>query len=197
MTPSKAAATLHALGRNAEITRRFGHLGPAEAIADLLDSAAPLPRTSSLGRWFDAAAALLGVIPFAAYEGHAAMALEALVRRPLTLDSGWAVAADGTLDLLPLLDRLSNMSAREGAELWHGTLSAALADWAAGAAARAGGQSIALAGGCLLNRVLRELLAADLSARGFEVLLPVSAPPSDGGISLGQAWVAAQAMGVE
>ncbi|MDJ0944390.1 MAG: carbamoyltransferase HypF [Kiloniellales bacterium] len=189
-----AAAALHLLDRDEETLGRFGRIGPASAVRSLLRSGTAVTPTSSLGRWFDAAAALLGVVPVAAYEGHAAMVLESLVETPRTMPEGWTLAPDGTLDLLPLLDKLAGMAPRPGAELWHGTLAAGLSAWAAQAVDSTGVRTVALSGGCLLNRVLRIHLAADLEARGIEVLLPRAAPPGDGGISLGQAWIAAQTM---
>ena len=55
------------------------------------------------------------------------------------------------------------------------------------------GSVIALGGGCLVNRLIGERLAAELEARGHEVLLPVDLPPGDGGLAYGQAVVAAVA----
>jgi hydrogenase maturation protein HypF len=192
-----AAAALHALERDREIKLRFGAFAAAEGVRKVLNSQAPMIKTSSLGRWFDAAAALLGVVPVAAYEGHAAMALESLVHTPRSIADSWICLPDGTLDLLPLLERLSHLDPQAGADAWHGTVAAALAEWAERTAMGLGIGTIALAGGCLLNGVLRDLLVADLTQRGFEVLLPIYASPGDGGISLGQAWVAAQIVGGE
>ena len=187
-----AAAALHALGRNDEIETRFPDRG--RAVAALLDSDWDGARTSSLGRWFDAVAGLSGVMPVAGYEGHAAMALEARVREPRVLADGWSISGDGVLDLLPCLNRIADLPATEGADLWHGTLAAALADWTDWAVHATGLRTVALGGGCLLNQVLRERLVEDLRARDLDVLLPQAAPPNDGGLSLGQAWIAALSM---
>ncbi len=192
-----AAAALNALNRDQEIKLRFGRFAAAQGVYEVLNSQVPMVRTSSLGRWFDAAAALLDVVPVAAYEGHSAMALESLVRTPRSIADSWICLPDGTLDLLPLLERISHLAPQAGAEAWHGTVAAALAEWAEQASRDMDIGTIALAGGCLLNGILRDLLVADLTQRGFEVLLPISASPGDGGISLGQAWVATQIMGDE
>ena len=184
-----ASAALHALGRGDAIAARFPAQVLAGPVARLL-AAGGLTDTSSAGRWFDAACGLLGVHPEAAYEGQAPMLLEALVRAPQVLAGGWRIA-DGVLDPLPLLAAIEPMDARAGAEYFHGTLIAALADWALCAARATGLRTVALSGGCFLNRVLAEGLAAALRGAGLRALLPRALPPNDGGISLGQAAVAA------
>ena len=52
--------------------------------------------------------------------------------------------------------------------------------------------TVALGGGCFVNRALAEGVAGGLRRTGLRVLLPVQAPAGDGGLSLGQAWIAAQ-----
>jgi hydrogenase maturation protein HypF len=188
-----AAAVLHEAGRTDEIAARFPGQRGADAVAALLARDVGCPRTSSAGRWFDAAAGLLGVSQVMNYEGQAAMQLEALAAAHggVELVSGlWRIDGD-VLDLLPLLDRLADeRDAGVGAALFHATLAAALADWVALAARRQQLTTVALGGGCLLNRVLSVQLCALLRARGLTVLTATQAPPNDGGVSLGQAWVA-------
>jgi hydrogenase maturation protein HypF len=190
-----AAAALHELGRPEEIARRFAGQHAAAAVAELLARDVNCPRTSSAGRWFDAAAGLLGVSTVMNYEGQAAMQLEALVARHggVELEAGLWRLEDDVLDLLPLLERLADeKDAVVGAALLHSTLAAALAEWIALAARRQQLTTVALGGGCLLNRILTAQLCALLHARGLAVLTAVQAPPNDGGLSLGQAWVARQ-----
>jgi hydrogenase maturation protein HypF len=152
------------------------------------------PRTSSAGRLFDAAAGLLGVRHRASFEGQAAMLLEGLAARhgPLAACAdGWRIA-DGMLDLLPMLAHLEDCEdAAAGAAWFHATLAAALVDWVAAAAERTGLRIVAAAGGCLLNRVLSTALRDGLTARGLQLYEARALPPNDGGLSLGQAWVAA------
>lgn len=118
------------------------------------------------------------------------MVLESLVRRPTIAEGAWRVAG-GVLDLAPLLERLLHINAAEGADLFHGTLAAALVDWAAPELAARRLDRIALGGGCLMNGVLAERLVSGFAERGVTALLPRRAPANDGGLSLGQAWVAA------
>lgn len=189
-----AAAALHALGRADEIARRFPERPQAVRMQELLDRRLHCPPTTSLGRWFDAAAGLLGVREIMAYEGQAAMLLEGLAAEmgevsPMT--DGYVLHADGRLDLLPLLGRLADEGdARHGAALFHATLAAGLADWVMWAARREGLDTVALGGGCFLNHILSRRLTALLCARDIRVLAAAQIPPNDGGLSLGQAWVA-------
>ena len=186
-----AAAALVRLGRADEIAARFGRFGPADGVRRMIESGINSPPTTSCGRWFDAACGLLGIRPTAGFEGEAPMVLESLVRQPRALPGAWSVR-DGVLDLLPLLDALRSVTdAAEGADLFHGTLTAALIDWTLPVLRDRGLGRVALSGGCLMNGVLAEGLASGFAAAGIEALLPRQAPANDGGLSLGQAWVAA------
>ena len=184
------AAALHALGRDGEIAARFADQPQAAGVAQMLDREVNCPMTSSAGRLFDAACGLLGVCPVAEFEGQAPMALEALADAPEVMPGGWRIA-DGMLDLAPLLDRLSRMEARAGANLFHGTLAAALADWLRCAARDTGLRTVALGGGVFLNRVLTGALCARLSEAGLTFLCPERLPAGDGGLAFGQAVAAA------
>jgi hydrogenase maturation protein HypF len=191
-----AAALLHRIGRGDEIAQRF-HAQPAAAqLRQLLDRDFNCPPSSSLGRWFDAAAGLLGVRASMAYEGQAAMLLEGLAERHgevAAWTDGYRLHEDGQLDLLPLLERLADESnAGFGAALFHATLAAALVVWTLQAAHAHGLKQVALSGGCLLNHVLARALTRGLLDCGLTPLTARQAPPNDGGLSLGQAWVAMQ-----
>lgn len=189
------AAALHALGRGAEIAQRYSRPGAA-IVAEMLDRGTNAPLTTSAGRWFDAAAALLGVREVSAFEGQAAMQLEALAAAhgPVAADrSLWRITPEATLDLLPLAERLAaTPDAACGAALFHATLVQALAAWASEAARREGLAAVALGGGCFVNAILSEGLRRALGARGLTVLEARAAPANDGGIALGQAWAALQ-----
>lgn len=186
-----AAAILHRLGRGDEIATRFAAQPAAARLAGVLARGLHCPPTSSAGRLFDAACGLLGLHPVAAFEGQAPMALEALADRPEILDGGWTLSGDGVLDLLPLLAHLGACpDPRRGANLFHGTLIAALAQWVAWAAATTGAETVALGGGCFLNRVLVSGLVPMLESRGLRPLVARAVSPGDAGLALGQAWIA-------
>ncbi len=200
-----AAAALHLLGRDPGALREAGPTagtGPGadarRAVAQMLQGGRHCPPTTSMGRCFDAAAGLLGVRNHASFEGQAAMLLEGLAEgagehEAMAPGRGWTVGDDGTLDLLPLLATLvDEEDVRRGARRFHATLAAALADWV-GLAVRASGlRRVVLGGGCFQNGVLLQGLRPRLLAQGLEVLGAGQLPPNDGGLSLGQAWVARQ-----
>ena len=189
-----AAAALARCGREGEIVRRFGDEPAAPTVAAMLARRLHAPETSSLGRWFDAAAGLLGVKRRIAFEGQAAMLLEGLAERhgPVAADrSLFRIAGDNELDLTALVPVLAaERHAGYGAALFHATLVAALAEWAARAAHAAGIATIAGGGGCFLNAILARELRAALALRGLALVEAQAVPPNDGGLSLGQAWVA-------
>jgi hydrogenase maturation protein HypF len=186
------AAALFALGRGDEITTRYADMRGAEVIARMLRQNVNCPPTSSCGRLFDAACGLLGIKPFAAFEGEAPMELERLATDPEIDPAGWRLR-NGVLDLSPLLESLTGMSPEQGANLFHGTLAAAMAEWVSKAAQATGIRRVALCGGCFLNSVLTSLLIAALQRGGLTVLQPIRLKPGDSAVSLGQAWAAAMA----
>lgn len=189
-----AAAVLWQLGRGDEIALRFAAQPAARHLHQLFERQLNCPATSSLGRWFDAAAGLLGARQVMAYEGQAAMLLEGLAEshgEVASMPGGYRLRDDGQLDLLPLMARLADeANSGFGAALFHATLAEALVDWALRAARAEGLDTIALGGGCFLNHILARNLMRLLTQSGLTVLMPLNTPPNDGGLSLGQAWVA-------
>lgn len=158
------------------------------------------PLASSMGRLFDAAAAVIGLRHVAGYEGQAAMELEALAGRRIAGELRWGAnrESDGCLilDPLPVLAALGARRQR-GADL--GDLAAdfhASVAWAAANAVQTivtgtGIRTVALGGGVFQNARLFASLAARLQELGLRVLLPRRLGPNDGAISYGQAAVAA------
>ena len=188
-------AALASLGRTEAAPFLFPDAPLAGALAAALGRPPAAPTTTSMGRLFDAAAALLGVRTRQGYEGQAAMELEALVDIPRSLPAGYRIE-DSVLDFRLLLEALLPLRGdpRAGAELFHGTLIDGLAAWTAAAASSLGLTQVALGGGCFMNRVLAEGVARALREHGLAPLLARAVPANDGGLSLGQARFARSAL---
>ena len=188
-----AAAVLHWLGRGDEIERRFAKAKKLERIVRALSTGEDCQQTTSMGRLFDATAGLLGLTHEAAFRGQGGLLLEGLAERhgPVPpLSDGWAIC-DGNLDLRPMFAALADESdPGRGAALFHSTLAAALADWFVHTGALGG--PLAAGGGCLQNQVLGRLLRNRLNDLGLQLIEARRMPPNDGGLALGQAWVALQ-----
>lgn len=181
-----AASILYQLGMENEIEKRFPG---KEFINTMLKQQINSPKTSSCGRLFDAASALLGVNSYAQYEGHAAMLLESLVTVPIIYNEGWDIQ-NHVLSLLPLFARLIDCDPSEGANLFHGTLIAALSAWIKPVAFAMHTDTILLSGGCLNNSILAHGLLQSLRTMGLNPRLPHQLAPNDSGLCLGQAWIA-------
>ncbi len=173
-------------------------MGPrAGAVLALAESPATV-LTSSVGRLFDAVAALLGVRDRVTYEGQAAIELEALAAPvPIGTAERYPVEqhlADGQLivDPSPLVSAL--IEATPGplaAAAFHESLGLATADAAITVARARDIGTVALTGGVFQNARLSRIVAGALRDEGLEVLVHRSVPPNDGGISVGQAAVVA------
>lgn len=208
-----AAAALHALGRGDEIAPRLAPaVGEAAArvVQAMLARGLHCPASTAAGRWFDAAAGLLGISLRQAHEAEAAMALERLATDYLEHHPAPPLPRP-SLDLRPVLARLlalaepvagapaatgpatAGRAARqaEGAALFHLALADALVNAAAQQAGRHQANTVVLGGGCFLNRLLTQRVSAGLQARGLRVAPPASIGCGDVGLALGQAWVAA------
>lgn len=183
-----AVAVLDILNRQDQIVKRFGACPQIDALQMLLNKGTNVGMTSSAGRLFDAASALLGVALYNRYEGEAPMQLEALVIHPQVLTKGWSIDQSNYLNFLPLLSALLSYSPAEGANIFHGTLIAGLSDWVGKVAKQYQTKNVLLSGGCFLNRVLLEGLLTELRKRGLKPFIHLQLPPNDGCISLGQAW---------
>lgn len=204
-----AAGALHLLGRGDEIVPRLAPVAgaaAAQAVAQLLRAGVACPAGSSAGRWFDAAAGLLGLAPGQAREAEAAVALQQAAQRVLarTPDLRAPVAprpgADGVLDPAPLLWPLLEVDPADAAAVeraaagFHLGLADALVAWVAGACEVWPARDVALGGGCWANPVLRARVMDGLARRGLRAHAPRWRGPGDAGLALGQAWVAAHAL---
>lgn len=184
-----AAAVLHRAGRQADLKSRFAQYGDVDLLMQMLDKDVGVQSSTSCGRLFDAAAGLLGVQPEASFDGQAPMKLESLVTRPSVVKDAWVIQG-GVLDFSGLLESLADMDGVDGANAFHGTLIQGLSEWVLALAKVTDISQVALSGGCALNRVLSEGLERRLQDEGLRVYRPISMPPGDGGLSLGQAYVA-------
>ncbi|HET9718536.1 MAG TPA: carbamoyltransferase HypF [Solirubrobacteraceae bacterium] len=178
------------------------------AVASLAASGA-CPVTSSIGRLFDAVAALAGLRSEVSYEGQAAVELEAAAR--LVAEPGryrvagrYPVAVgkvEGLLEIDPreMIRQVAADAERDvPPQIIAGRFHAWLAGAAIGAAVRAASEHdvevAVLSGGVFQNRILFEAVATGLGQAGLRVLSPERLPMNDGGISFGQAAVAAARM---
>lgn len=156
------------------------------------------PLTSSAGRLFDAASAILGIRDVAVYEGQAAAELEQRVDRAERGAYHAGIRDDATLrvrggDLIAAL--VADLRAGEPvgriAARFHNGVADAIARTCAAVREREGLAVVVLAGGVFQNAHLLVETTARLVARGFRVLAPARLPANDGAISIGQAAVAA------
>ena len=163
------------------------------------------PRTSSMGRLFDAAAAILGICGQATYEGEPAIELEAAARRAFgrenasSTDSQVGTSAPGDgfpiLDPQPLFEALlSGIDAGAPTDRlaldFHIAIARASARIASKICAREGIDTVALSGGVFMNRLLLRLLTRELRDAGLTVLVPHTVPVNDGCIAYGQSVIA-------
>jgi hydrogenase maturation protein HypF len=172
----------------------------------LVTSGVCSPWTSSCGRLFDGVASLCGLVQTNRFEAEAAMRLEACAEEAGPLPAypiATVTSNDGVVVLNPSLmirpivsDLLKGTPPAHVARRFHRTLAVALADACVTVQAfhrsRLGARGIVvLAGGCFTNRILLEDVSEELSARGLTPLACERVPTNDGGLSLGQAVVAA------
>lgn len=203
-----AAGYLHAAGMALDDCDGMKLLGATaqqvKLLATMIERGVNTPHTSSLGRLFDAVAAVALGRHHVAYEAQAAIELEGCavdeadeVGYPMDLLHGdWPRRKSMRISAIPLWravvedarhgERAARMSAR-----FHAGIAAAFVNAAIEARVATGVRRVALSGGCMHNRRLARLLRAGLANVGFEVFLHRQVSPGDGGLSYGQAAVAA------
>ncbi|CAM3810726.1 carbamoyltransferase HypF [Aeromonas bestiarum] len=157
------------------------------------------PHTSSIGRLFDAVAALLGVIDTPDYEGEAGLLLEAAALQltpdelPFPLAFGLNQSAEGPL-LIEWAELLNTLVGERSKGTSTASLAAgfirAVSNLVIALAGRFPGYPVALGGGVFQNRVLMDQLVPGLEAAGRQVLTSETLPLNDGGIAAGQLWFA-------
>jgi hydrogenase maturation protein HypF len=157
------------------------------------------PLTSSAGRLFDAAAAILGVRDAINYEGQAAIELEQLAdpgetgAYPAGVQAGEGPFQACGADLLHAVveDLTNRVPAPVIAARFHHGVAALIEVGCVRLRDRSGLDTVALSGGVFQNMLLLHATVTRLEARGFRVLTHSRVPCNDGGISLGQAVIAA------
>ncbi len=180
----------------------FSGVDTAELVIARMQIARQLnaPAASSMGRLFDAAAALLGIRHTAAYEGQAAMELEAAAGNhtapPLPFPFTRDEAGTWVMDPVPLLASLGERRKSGANVAWlaaqfHESIALTTAEIVRGIRDQHGLTHVALCGGSFQNLRLLNRLSRLLEADGFNVLTARRLPPNDGAISCGQAAVAA------
>ena len=177
--------------------------------ATMIERGINSPRTSSMGRLFDAAAAILGICGQATYEGEPAIELEAAAWRALDGkiarfpddNVGYSTSGPSWLDGPDVLDQKALFEALlEGIEAgapadrlaldFHVAVARSSARIATEICAHEGIGTVALSGGVFMNRLLLQLLTRELKYAGLVVLVPHTVPVNDGCIAYGQAAVA-------
>jgi hydrogenase maturation protein HypF len=167
-----------------------------DVVARMARTGFAAPPTTSMGRLFDAVAALCGVRSTVRYEGQAAVELEALADPGDRGAYALPVGPDLVLDARPVIravagDLAAGVPVAAVAARFHRGVAEATGEACAAAARRAGLDTVVLSGGVFQNRMLLEDTRDGLRQRGLRVLIPERLPCNDGGISYGQAAVAA------
>ncbi len=149
------------------------------------------PKTSSVGRLFDAVASLLGVCHVNEYEGHAAMLLENCATTNETKEYyDFKIGDSMVIDWQPMIKQLlldkTTQPTNYCAAKFHNTL----AKISVAIAQRANQKIVVLSGGCFQNARLTENIFTELTNAGFTVHCHQNVPPNDGGLALGQLYAA-------
>ncbi len=170
-----------------------------DAVCEIVAGGLNSPLTTSVGRLFDAVAAIAGVRARVSHEGQGATELEGLAdlsvrdAYPMGLIDGSEPAIIDARETVAALvaDLTGGASVAIASARFHNALAAATTAACAQAASNAGLRRVVLAGGVFQNRLLLERTTLQLRQQGLEVLIPQRLPPNDGAISYGQAAITA------
>jgi len=158
-------------------------------------------QTSSLGRLFDAVAALLKLGTYNHFDAQLPMALEAIASTDVLESYHFKIIPDShgmlIIDLCTMLEQIiqdlkNRLSPPIIAAKFHNCIAQALLALAVEAAKTTNLKTVALSGGVFCNRYLTDRLITLLKKNHFSVLFKSDVPANDGGIALGQAAIAAQ-----
>ena len=179
-----------------------------EVLTGMIEKRLNSPLTTSLGRIFDAAAAVLGLVREVSYEGEGPIKLEGLAAKAYSggrpdREAGKLVPLNtGTeagnpspffrLDPGPLIRHLAekrnSVSAERLALRFHEAIVSSVISLCLVLRERVGISRAALSGGVFQNMLLRKLLIPELQAEGFDVYFNRKVPPGDGGLAVGQLY---------
>lgn len=204
-----AASYLYSLlGPNWRNRPEVGFLGSVngmvlDALGDMMGKWINCPPTSSMGRLFDAVAALIGIRHIVNYEGQAAVELEqAALGWQIPSKDGYefSIEHNAGLDIVStdslILGILDDLRENENpgviAYKYHLAIRDITVEVCLRARERYGESKVCLSGGVFQNMLLLDLVHRSLTAQGFEVFVHHLVPTNDGGISLGQAVIAAE-----
>jgi hydrogenase maturation protein HypF len=206
-----ALGALHASGFDVESEQILALLGaePSEVrvLKRMIERQINAPMTSSLGRLFDAVAAVVLNRRVVDYEAQAAIELEGIAVDEADRFENWPYVPElcssetesnpvaeiktGKMWKAVLEDLWRGVPAKRISARFHSGIAQELINAAANARIEAGINTVALSGGCMANRRLARLLRAGLEEEGFQVYQHCHVSPGDGGLSYGQAAIAA------
>lgn len=165
----------------------------AKVVLNQLKSRVASPPCSSAGRFLDAVAALTGCCYYRSYEGEPAMKLEALAfrgtQKKLKLEPD-----DGVLDTPRIIEQLLGLPKKDAAATAQSALAGGLAEIAIEAARKAGLKVVGFTGGVACNLAISKTIRKKVEAAKIEFVTNRQVPPGDGGVSLGQAAIAAHSV---
>ena len=206
-----ALGALHAAGFDVNSEQILALLGvqpgDARVVSRMIERKINSPETSSLGRLFDAVAAVILGRRTVDYEAQAAIELEGIAdaepdRREVgdyvpqlwqgdTADAGSAVLRTHLMWKAILNDLWRGVPASRIAARFHAGIVEGFINAAGNARIESGINQVAMSGGCMHNRRLTRLLRSGLEEEGFTVYAHRQVSPGDGGLSYGQAAIAA------
>lgn len=159
------------------------------------------PLTSSMGRFFDAVSALIGIRDIVNYEGQAAVEMEQVANTSCNVRKKYNYKINNNSDVLEIdpgdalteiINELKqNVTKSEIAMIFHNTIKGMVVDICEKGREMFGEKRVCLSGGVFQNLLLLNMVQSELETRGFEVFIHRIVPTNDGGLCLGQAAIAA------
>ncbi|MGH7928408.1 MAG: carbamoyltransferase HypF, partial [Candidatus Binatia bacterium] len=175
--------------------------GQMELVTSMIARGVNSVPTSSCGRLFDAVAAILALRHQVNYEGQAAVELESAAAEGIADAYSFSIAdtLPWTIDMRPMIAQIvrevqMKTATRQVAAKFHNTLAAVILEVSERVRNLEGLTSVCLSGGVFQNAYLLERVVPALRASGFAVYRNQKVPPNDGGIALGQAVIANEAV---